>query len=54
MTITIGRAAHPIAGGALPVTADADEHNKLTLTAEKRRDNRMAIPNGLLRKAEDY
>jgi hypothetical protein len=47
MIITIGRAAHPIAGGALPVTANADEHKKPALTAENRRDNRMAIPNGL-------
>jgi hypothetical protein len=46
MIITIGRAGQPTAGGALPVRANADEHKKLALTAEKSWTNRMAIPNG--------
>jgi hypothetical protein len=50
----MGRAAHPTAGGALPVTASADEYNKVVLTAKKRRNNRMAIPNALPSKPEDY
>jgi hypothetical protein len=43
MIITIGRAGQPTAGGALPVTANADEHKK-ALTADKSWTSRMAIP----------